>query len=105
MILTDIAKEYFRKWIKENDYPVSLWALEDGLIWKSVEYALIIERLDTVFMPITITNEYYDGYYFAWNINTVNPEYSPNGYDTRLEATEATIEKANEIYNSQHFAQ
>lgn len=105
MILTDIAKEYFRKWIKENDYPVSLWALEDGLIWKSVEYALIIEWLDTVFMPITITNEHYDGYYFKWKINMVKPEYSPNGYNTRLEATEEAIKKANEIYNSQDFAQ
>ena len=93
MILTDIAKEDFRKWIKENDYPVSLWALEDGLIWKSVEYALVSEWLDALPSSMIGGNSFADILYVS--LNTMKYK----------EAIEHAIKISNEWYNSQHFAQ
>ena len=97
MILTDKAKSDFLEWYGADERYFETTAT------KTEEYANVIEWLDSVFIPITITNEHYDGYYFKWKINMVKPEYSPDGYNTRLEATEEAIKKANEIYNSQDF--
>lgn len=115
MILQDKAKEDFRKWVKENDYPVSLWALEDGLIDKTVEYALIIEWLDSVGIYITIESYLGGGGVVFYpqieyrNENHVDVFDCPKWDDgvqwystSRQEATKAAIEKANEIYNQSH---
>lgn len=102
MILTDKAKSDFLEWYGADERYFETTAT------KTEEYANVIEWLDSVFIPITITNEHYEGYYFKWKINMVKPEYSPDGYNTRLEATEEAIKKANKIYNSnptQDFAQ
>lgn len=93
MILTDKAKEDFRKWIKENDYPVSLWALENGLIWKSVENALICEWLDALSSSAIGGNSFADILYVSLNAMKYK------------EAIEHAIKISNEWYNSQHFAQ
>lgn len=101
MILKDKAKEDFRQWVKENDYPVSLWALEDGLIDKTVEYALIIEWLDSISIYII---PFMEDDKWQVEIRYGDSVYFRDHFNSRQEATKAAIEKANEIYNSQHFA-
>lgn len=107
MILTQKAKEDFINWIKEKDYPISLWALEEGLIWKSVEYALIIEWLDSVTIHVNIVcsvglkSEYYPTLIYQ-DENFIRRHESindNNNFNSRQEATKAAIERANEIYN------
>lgn len=107
MILQDKAKEDFRKWVKENDYPVSLWALEDGLIDKTVEYALIIEWLDSVGIHIGSQPHHEEsaiGMFLSYIVTKEKSIRLGDYFNSRQEATKAAIEKANEIYNSQHFA-
>ena len=72
MILTDKAKSDFLEWYGADERYFETTAT------KTEEYANVIEWLDSVFMPITITNEYYNRYYVAQNINMVKPEYTTN---------------------------
>lgn len=102
MILTQKAKEDFINWIKEKHYPISLWALEEGLIWRSVEYALIIEWLDSVEIYIIPFMEDDD---WQVEIRYGDSVCFNNNFNSRQEATKSAIEKANEIYSTQHFAQ
>lgn len=112
MILQDKAKEDFLEWYGADERYFETTAT------KTEEYANIIEWLDSVGFYITIESYLGGGGVVFYpqieyrNENHVDVFDCPKWDDgfqwystSRQEATKAAIEKANEIYNSQHFAQ
>jgi len=100
MILTDKAKEDFLKYYNNhsNNYLLSFTDFED--LPTSVQNALIIEWLDSVniFIQIDFENrEPIFSYYVYSGKDICSGEYNAN---SRSEATQQAIIKANEIYNN-----
>lgn len=102
-MLTGKAKTDFEKWMKDE----RIFHSENGFesLQDKFQATLIIEWLDTVWLVVTINNEYYDGFHFYWEINMAEPLKSESVFKTRAEAAMAAIEKGNEIYNSRTFKQ
>lgn len=104
-MLTGKAKEDFDNWAFERLSKVAILpkkTLLDGFYSTDLifQFAYAIEWFDSVSIVIGINNEYYDGYYFYWEINIAKAERSESGFETRLEATKDAIKRAVEIYNA-----
>ena len=93
MILTGKAKEAFLKRSIGKEI-----ALFEAML-PIYQHALIIEWLDSV--GIYISTEYIYGDHFSCCVETLEQTTFTKG-DTRQQATEKAIEKANEIYNEKH---
>lgn len=96
MILQDKAKEDFLEWYGADE------KYFESTATKTEEYANIIEWLDSVGIYIILFMKDDD-----WRVEIRHgySVYFKNNFNSRQEATKASIEKANEIYNTQHFAQ
>jgi uncharacterized protein YcnI len=98
MKLTGKAKDKFFEFTIKNygfdEYVISY-------LKETLQHALIINFFDEQWIVTTITNTYYDGFHFQWKItdNRLKTHKSKYGFESRQEATEKAIEKANEIYN------
>lgn len=95
-MLTGKAKTDFEKWLHSDQLSSDTF---ESLSGPEVFY-FVIRWLDSVFIVLTINNEYYDGFHFYWKINMAKPYTSDEGFETRELATISAITKANEIYNS-----
>ena len=106
MILNGKVKEEFFNWLDNqgvNGIDISNWEFEKFHLLSNVsQNSLIIEWFDSVWIHICVTPifpvEKY-GYSFSVDLET---EYVK--FNSRQEATEQAIKKANEIYNEK-FAQ
>lgn len=94
-MLTQKALNDFNEWRWENN----THHIEFDLLPEILKYALIVDWLDYVSIVIDINSEYYDGYHFWWELNISNAEISESGFETRKEALQSAIKRANEIYN------
>ena len=96
MILTDKAKEDFKEWVFENYYFQDLNVLYPLHLIDT----LIIEFFDSVGIYIEIHYSRILGDKFLCIVNT-EANYNLTSYqDSRQQATEQAIKKANEIYNA-----
>ena len=96
MILTDKAKEDFKEWVFENYYFQDLNVLYPLHLIDT----LIIEFFDSVGIYIEIHYSRILGDKFLCIVNT-EANYKLTSYqDSRQQATEQAIIKANEIYNA-----
>ena len=96
MILTDKAKEDFKEWVFENYYFQDL----NVLYPLHLVDTLIIEFFDSVGIYIEIHYSRILGDKFLCIVNT-EANYNLTSYqDSRQQATEQAIIKANEIYNA-----
>lgn len=96
MILTDKAKEDFKEWVFENYYFQDLNVLYPLHLIDT----LIIEFFDSVGIYIEIHYSRILGDKFLCIVNT-EANYNLTSYqDSRQQATEQAIIKANEIYNA-----
>ena len=108
MILTDKTKEDFLEWYGSDEKYFQTTPT------KTEEYANVIEWLDSIGIHVHIEPNIGCGpalYYpmIIWRDHNFIDRYISIGnsdyFNSRQEATKAAIEKANEIYNSQHLAQ
>ena len=96
MILTDKTKEDFKEWVFENYYFQDLNVLYPLHLIDT----LIIEFFDSVGIYIEIHYSRILGDKFLCIVNT-EANYNLTSYqDSRQQATEQAIIKANEIYNA-----
>ena len=96
MILTDKAKEDFKEWVFENYYFQDLNVLYPLHLIDT----LIIEFFDSVGIYIEIHYSRILGDKFLCIVNT-EANYNLTSYqDSRQQATEQAIIKANEIHNA-----
>lgn len=103
MELTGDAKGAFHQWVNNKCY-------HEEVIYKSVINALILEWLDSVGIYVEL-NRATRGLQFKWwyyslsdsrGIHLNNYLHNIVKVDSRQQATEKAIEKANEIYNEKH---
>ena len=95
MILTDKAKDDFKEWVFENYYFQDLNVLYPLHLIDT----LIIEFFDSVGIYIEIHYSRILGDKFLCIVNT-EANYNLTSYqDSRQQATEQAIKKANDIYN------
>ncbi|MDH1602342.1 hypothetical protein [Empedobacter sp. GD03739] len=98
MILTDKAKEDFKEWVFENYYFQDLNVLYPLHLIDT----LIIEFFDSVGIYIEIHYSRILGDKFLCIVNT-EANYNLTSYqDSRQQATEQAIKKANDLYNSRY---
>lgn len=113
MILRDKVKQDFENWIINNPDNhdskrlVKIYNQKELFvsyvgIGKTFFNALIIEWLDSIGIYIEVGGAIYRGVEFWYNIQQQNTINGHNGeyFNSRQEATEKAIDKANEIYNS-----
>ena len=99
MILTDKAKEDFKEWVFENYYFQDLNVLYPLHLIDT----LIIEFFDSVGIYIEIHYSRILGDKFLCIVNT-EANYNLTSYqDSRQQATEQAIKKANDIYNERFY--
>lgn len=102
MILTRKAKEDFTDWCY-SDIDRIVMSVPELSYHKNkiVQYALIIEWLDSIGYVIEISTMYYDGWHFTPTLSLPNGDnIIPNMMkESRQEATLQVIIRANEIYN------
>jgi len=94
MILTGKAKEDFGMWHFENCNPFEY--INWHLLSDNLKNQIIIEWFDSVDIYI----ELFKLNKFIWSINNL---YEESGFETRQQATEQAIIKANEIYNHERI--
>lgn len=111
MILTGKAKDKFLTWYG-NRIGITLTTLE--LIYQSesvIQNALIVEWFDTIGTYITIEGVFDGmlGYHRGYQVHIYQDSEHPismfknhDVFESRQEATEAAITKANEIYNERY---
>lgn len=97
MILTGKAKEDFFLFIKENRRCSEKSFREFPEIF---EDALIIEWFDSVGIYIEIGKDQINFLYIVHKGDYKKAHFKCGGFDTRPEATEEAIKKANEIYEN-----
>ena len=106
MILTDKCKQDFEKWFinkygfdKENQLMYSLKEFYN--LDFSMQYGVFVDFFDSVGIWLVVEEQFGDGKYYDWCINTKNNEwYHQTDFKTRGKAREKSLEKANEIHNN-----
>ena len=104
MKLTGKTKQDFEKWLS-NNYPELFNSFTTGYILfdtlsDSCINALIIEWFDSVEIYVQINVENIDGIFSSYVFNKNDLFSSKENSNSRQEATEKAIEKANQIYNN-----
>ena len=110
MILTDKCKKDFEKWYnkdtpKKNDgwtiIARNSRLLEFYRLTESMRYGVFEDFFDSVGIWLVVEEQFGDGKYYDWCINTKNNEwYHQTDFKTRGKAREKSLEKANEIHNN-----
>lgn len=98
MILTGKAKYDFESWVCRPDDPRYVQQMHIDLMYgktKTELYAYYIEWFDSVGIYLTIGR-------YGYQLNTDCRSITKKTGETRQEATEAAIIKANELYNETH---
>jgi hypothetical protein len=101
MVLTGKCKEDFEKWLSNQyteSYKIEEWFYNQR---ENMKYGVYVDFFDSVGIQIVINWESGDGFEFwvpgyGWNTNYA--DY----VQTRQEAREQVIERANDIYNLNH---